>query len=476
MSKNSIESVLILGAGPAGLSAGWNLAQDGRKVLVLEKEKYHGGQSATFARGGYRYDLGPHNIHSVHRDIIAFLKSALGDSFRRYNLHSAIYFRGRRVKYPLLGIDVLQSVNLLTAFLCALSFFQARFQLALFGDRRDDGSYEKWIINRFGRRMYDIFFAPYTEKVWKIKPSRISDHVAKKRIVTASVMEVIKAVLFKIQRHHPENPNTIENYYPVWGAGMISDYFAGGIKERGGVIRYNCEVKKITIRKGKISSVTYEEDGALKEAEADKIISTLPLNSLVMMTESDEDIKGYHEAAKNIDFTSEVLLYMVINKPSAFNVPLFYFSEPEFPFNRAYDVGLFSPEMVKKGTTLLCFEISCNYNDSVWNEDKDALFERCIRVLEKRNLLKKEHVEDYFVQRVKHAYPRFRIGYESHLRKMFSYIESVRNLITCGRQGLFSYANIDDVIWMGFEIAKNIENHERLKLSHKELMPQYINI
>lgn len=476
MSKNSIESVLILGAGPAGLSAGWNLAQDGRKVTVLEKEKYHGGQSATFTKGPYRYDLGPHNIHSVHRNIIEFLKSSLGKSLRQYDLRSIIYFRGRIVKYPILGIDVLQSVNIFTAFLCAVSFFYARLQLALFSDRKDDGSYEKWVVNRFGRRMYDIFFAPYTEKVWKIKPIQISDHVAKKRIVAASVIEIIKAVLFKIQKHHPENPNTIENYYPVRGAGMISNYLAGGIRKKNGLIKYDCEVKKITVRNGKISSVAYEENGVLKEDAADKIISTLPLNDFVMMMESDEDIKSCYEAAKKIDFTSEVLLYMVINKPSVFKAPLFYFSEPEFPFNRVWDIGLFSADMVKKGTSLLCFEISCNYNDTIWNENKDALFSRCIQALEKHNLLEGKYVENYFFHRIKYAYPRFRIGYESHLKKMFAYIESVRNLIICGRQGLFSYANIDDAIWMGFEIAKNIENHEKLKLSHKELMPQYINI
>ena len=222
--------------------------------------------------------------------------------------------------------------------------------------------------------------------------------------------------------------------------------------------------------------MAFSNEEHLRFSGEDKIISTIPLNELILMIDSDENIDACREAAKSIDFTSEVLLYMVIQRNYVFNVPLLYFSETEFPFNRVCDMGLFSPQMVKKGTSLICFELSCNFNDQIWLSCAKELFELCIQPLEKRGLLSRNLVSDYFSHTIEHAYPRFRVGYKAHLRELLRYAESIRNLIVCGRQGLFSYANVDDAIWMGFEVAKNIENHEKFNLSYRDLMPHYINV
>ena len=482
MGEKTPANAIILGAGPSGLSAAWNLVQDGYQVTLLEKEAVTGGQSITFQRGDYKYDLGPHNIHSQHESIIRFLKKSLGDKFIQHEFSAQIYFRGKRINYPLMGIDVLQSINLHTAAHCVLSFLWRRF-ISFFQTKfKDDGNYRTWIVNRFGRKFYDIFFAPYSEKVWGIPPEQLSDIVAKKRIPVLGIIELIHSIVFKNQRYHPENPVTIENYYLSGGVGEISDFFRRGIVENGGEILTQCPVEKIVLDQLSVKKIYYSDNGTRRCIDFEKaggvsnwkVFSTIPVNEMIMMLDGKvpEEVTI---AAENLDFTSEVFLYLNLKRSDLFKIPLLYFSESEFPFNRIYDIGIFSRKMVADGKNAICLEISCSRNDEIWKMDDDQLFEMCIECLEKHNLLKRTEVEDYHTRRLKHAYPRFRVGYEKKLQTIFEYIENINNFITFGREGLFAYANVDDAIWMGFEVAKNIKYQERMCISLRELLPPYIS-
>ncbi|MBU1147950.1 MAG: hypothetical protein KKD11_06310, partial [Candidatus Omnitrophica bacterium] len=440
-----------------------------------------GGQSITVKRGNYRYDLGPHNIHSERDSVIDFLKKNAGKDFVKHKYRSQIYFRGHRINYPLTGVDVLRSINLLTAFGCGLSFIWAHFVSFFIPSFRDDGSYEKWIVNRFGRKFYNIYFGPYSDKVWKIHPSKISDIVAKKRIAVSGILELIHSIFFKKQTYHPENPELIDNHYHQDGVGAISDFFEKGIIEGGGRIIKEATVEKIEVVKSKIKKIYYSKQGrteCLQAGEEDghdlEVLSSIPVNEMILMLDADvpENVK---EAAQGLDFTSEVFLFLDVKKPDIFKISLLYFSEPEFPFNRAYDVGIFSRRMVPEGKNALCLEVSCNYDDDMWKADDEQIFEKCILPLEKHNLLNRQDIENYHTKRLKHAYPRFRVGYEDKLKAIFDYLFTIRNLTSFGREGLFTYANVDDVIWMGFEVAKNVAYNNRIKLSIKELLPNYIS-
>lgn len=483
MEESKPLKIIILGAGPAGLCAAWNLVQDGHSVVVLEKEAFCGGQSITFQRGDYRYDLGPHNIHSQHKNIIGFLKKNLSDNFVKHNFSAQIYFRKKRINYPFVGVDIIKSINLFTAISCMFSFLLARFNAFFTFKFKDDKNYERWVVNRFGRKFYNIYFAPYSQKVWRIAPRMLSEVVAKKRIAVSGIAELIRSLIFKEQRYHPENPSMVNNYYPQAGVGMISDFFAEGIVKGGGQIINGASVEKIVLDGHLVQKIYYSTNTETKcfdfEAHKEnnfryKVISTIPVNELVLMLEGNVPGKVLN-AAKQLDFTSEVFLYLNIRRPNIFGVPLLYFSEPEFPFNRIYDVGIFSRKMVPDDKNALCLEISCIYGDEIWNMDEDALFNKCLAPLEKHNLLRRQDIEDYHIKRLKHAYPIFRIGYENRLNTIFNYIGQISNLISFGRQGLFAYANVDDVIWMGFEIAKNMKYYDRIDLSVRELLPSYIS-
>jgi len=351
-----------------------------------------------------------------------------------------------------------------------LFFFSYKF--------KDDGTYERWVVNRFGRRFYDIFFGPYSQKAWGIPPSEISDIVAKKRIAIKSLSELIHSILFKSESSHPENPRMVSMFYPSKGAGVISDFFADGIIENGGEIRLNNELKGLTLENNKVVSVKIMDNKSGLEETISlgddwDIISTIPINELVMRMECiDKNVKA---AAEKLDFSSEVFLYMNVNQENVFNNPLLYFSENEFPFNRIYDVGIFSRDMVPKGKNAICLELTCTFGDKIWNMTDDELFELCIKPLEKHNLLDRKVVEGYHSRRIKHAYPRFRVGYQEHLQTIFSFFDTLENIQTFGRQGLFSYANIDEVIWMAFEMSKNLQYQHRMPLYTDEILPEYLD-
>lgn len=476
------QNIVILGAGPGGLCAAWNLAQDGHHVTVLEALPTYGGLSATFARGDYRYDLGPHNIHTSRKSIMDFLEKNLADSIFEHPLRPEIFYRKKRFVYPLQGEQVLRLLPIWTMIACGFSFLWSRIRAFVSPAFKDDGTYKTWVVNRFGQRFYDIFFGPYTEKTWGFPPSELSDIVAQKRIAVRGLSELINSVLFKKELAHPENPRLIRNLYPREGVGEISDFFAKGILESGGEILTSCKVEKITLEKGKATAVHYLANGTPKVIHFDHkngfdkwdIISTIPINDMVLMLEGDVP-SNVRDSAKGLDFSSMVLLFLDLDQPDAFGVELLYFSESEFLFNRIYDVGLFSRAMVPEGKNAICIEITCTQGDETWNMDEKALYEKCILSLEKHGFLERSKVSSYHIQRLTHAYPRFRVGYQQKLRAIVDYLKNVPNIITFGRQGLFSYANVDDVIWMAFEISKQIDYRDRITLPVEELLPDYIN-
>lgn len=476
-------NIVILGAGPAGLCAAWNLVQDGHRVIILEKAAVCGGMAHTFEKDGFRYDLGPHVLHPRRPSVAEFLMKNLGDRLIERRMKLEIYFRGRRINYPLTGVDVLRSLSPWTMMVCGFSFLWRRLGIFFNPSLKDDGTYETWVVNRFGRKFYDIFFGPYTEKTWGFPPSQLSDIVAKKRISIRSVSDLISSALFKKKEaYHPENSRLVKQFYPRLGVGEISDFFVKGIQERGGEIWNNCEVKKIVLDKNQIAQIGYLKNGQTMTLDFQTedpnekwfVLSTLPINDLVLMMD-EQSPPEVQKSARGLDFSSEVLLYLNLNRPNAFDVELLYFSESEFPFNRIYDVRLFSPEMLPEGKNALCVEFTCTYGDEVWHMDEETLFENCIRPLEKHNLLKREWVESYHIQKLTHAYPRFRVGYHKKLRTIFDYLESLDNIFSFGREGLFSYANVDEVIWMAFEIVKEIPYRDRIPLPMEEILPDYID-
>jgi protoporphyrinogen oxidase len=478
-------NIVIVGAGPGGLAAAWNAVQDGHHVIVLEKEEYHGGAASTFEKGGFRYDLGPHNFHPSRKSIIKFVRTNFQERLLTLdNPQVKIYFLGKDYNYPL-GPQIFHVLPFFTTFLCGVSFMWQRLLLFLGLATPEDGSYKVWVTNRFGKKFYDIFFGPYTEKTWGFPATELSDTVAIKRIPVKGLSDLIRSLVFNTNPHDPKHSQTHEdmvNVYPKTGIGEISDFFVNEIKKFGGKIFTGCNVNGIAMEGKRVAGIHYSQGGQNKYIDFHQeggledwaVISTAPITELLLMTQANLPVEVI-EAARGLDYSSMVLLYLDINKPDVFGNHLYYFTEDEFPFNRVYDVGLFSRDMVPPGKNAICLEFSCTYKDDIWNSQLDQIFNLAITPLEKHGLLKRTDIESYHTRHLQYAYPRFRVGYKEKLRTIFNYIETVENLDTIGRQGLFSYANVDDVMWMAFQITKHLCYKDRLYLPLEELLPEYID-
>ncbi|MHB8155163.1 MAG: NAD(P)-binding protein, partial [Candidatus Omnitrophota bacterium] len=191
---------IVFGAGPAGLMSAHALAKAGKKTVVLELDKQAGGLAKTLQKDDLRYDLGPHNLHSIYPEIIHLIKGFLNYEVEEHKVVSKIYFRGRVVPYPLTGLKVFSSIPLHLAVLAGIDFIFTRIKKRLFSHSSPDTSFKNWIINRFGTVLYKIYFEPYASKVWKIDPAKLSSVVAEKRIPILSLFGLIKKILFNEHR------------------------------------------------------------------------------------------------------------------------------------------------------------------------------------------------------------------------------------------------------------------------------------
>jgi len=467
------ERAIILGAGPAGLCVGWNLTLMGVQVMILEKSSEIGGLSLTFNDDGYLLDLGPHNIHTVYPDILSFLNKILGDDLCQHNPKVKIFFRKRLVSYPLKGIYVFKSLPVTMIIPAGLSFLWARTMMFLRDPKRDD-SFEDWIKNRFGRILYNYYFGPYAEKAWKVDPSEISKYVAEKRVPILSLRDYIRGLFKKRPRHfHSEDWSQINHYYPRRGIGQITDFLSKSILENNGLIETNSRIISINGKDNRVESVTYEKNGITKTIETDFLFNTIPINEFIRLLDLNvpDDVM---DAADKLDYCSEVLLYIKTNIERVFETPLTYFSDPDIKFNRVYEVSFFSRGCVPPGKSALCIEYTCNIGDEIWTAKPEELFRDAMDVFEHYGFLDYNKVDGCLTRKITHAYPRFKIGFEERLKRILNYLSTLENVITLGRQGLFCYANVDDVLHMGFRATEMLSTIRIKGIDYSELFPKYV--
>lgn len=466
------EKPVIIGAGPAGLCTGWNLATDGMDVTILEKTDKIGGMALSFKDGHYLFDLGPHNFHTVYKDILAFVKKILKDDFQQHYPTIKIFFMNRFVQYPLEGIKVFTVLPLKTMLPAFFSFLFARLRLLLFNPK-DDASFETWIKNRFGNSLYGIYFGPYAQKAWKVDASEISKYVAERRVPQLSISDYIRRLLHKSPKYfHSEDAALIQHYYPKKGIGQLTDWLHNDFIKNNGKIERNVEILSINGKNHNVESITYRQNSKLQKLETDMLFSSMPINELIKTLKMDVP-QAVLEAAEQLDYVSEVLLFLKVNKRKIFDSTWVYFSSPEILFNRAYDIEAFSKDCVPAGKTAYCIEFTCNKGDEVWNASADDLYNYAMEIFEKNNLMSHSDVDGYLIKRIDYAYPRFRIGFEKRMQDILDYLSTIKNLITLGRQGLFCYANVDDALHMGFRVVEMLNTIRKKSIDYSELFPKY---
>src|ERR1035438_10272807 len=267
--------VVIVGAGPAGLTAACGAREAGMEVTVLEKDPdYVGGISRTVVKGGFRFDIGGHRFFSKSEEVTNWWKRRLPNDFIRVRRISRIYYRGRFFDYPLKPWNALSGLGLFTSISCVASYLWAR----LF-PRRPELSFEDWVSKRFGRRPFSIFFKPYSEKVWGMPTSQLSADWAAQRIQGLSLSKaVINAFKGKPKEGGAVIKTLIDTFsYPRLGPGQMWEKTAADIQAKGGRISMGTKVTKIRHSGGRVTSIEASSGGALLSFEADQFIVSMPL-------------------------------------------------------------------------------------------------------------------------------------------------------------------------------------------------------
>jgi protoporphyrinogen oxidase len=449
---------MVLGAGPAGLAAAWKLSAAGWEVEVLEASPFVGGLSRTMRDDGYLWDFGPHRFHSANPAILSEITSIMGEMPTRI-CKTQVYFGGKFYTYPLSAGNLFRSLSPTLGAACFADFLLTWVRNKI--KPAEDSSFEAWVVNRFGRRLYDVYFGPYTAKVWGRDPSKLAASWAAQRVAVVDLWDLLLR-MFKIRRedndfHH--SPFKAAFYYPEQGVGAIYERMADEVVKNGGKVSLGTKVVGLTTDGDRVTGVTVERDGQTQELAADYVVSTLPVSSLVraLKPSAPADVQA---AASQIQFRAMVFLFLQLDRPTVTEDHWIYFPDPKTLFNRISEMRNFSDEAAPTGKTSLTVEISCDVGDDVWNAPEEELYRRSVDGLVAAGLIRESEVIGHFFKRTANAYPTYDLKFEANLGRIAYHLASWPNLVVCGRQGLFRYINQDHAIEMGFCAAEEINTQQ----------------
>ena len=449
---NLTQKIAVIGAGPAGITAAYQLAKAGAYVEVLEASPHIGGMARTFPLWGQRVDVGPHRFFSSDVRVNSLWLEVVGTDYAMVNRLTRIYYKKKFFNYPLQPFNALAGLGLAEATNCIISYGLSRLN----SSTAPGGSFEDWVVNRFGRRLYEIFFKSYSEKLWGIPCKELDADFAAQRIRKLSLSGAILNALFPKKNKHRTLVDCFA--YPLEGTGMVYERMARHITERGNIVRLNSPVSKLTTERDKVLFLTLE-DG--RTVGADHFISTMPLTLLVRAL-GITDPEVFH-ACSELRFRNTTLVYLLCDSSSLFPDQWLYIHSPELGMGRVTNFRNWVPQLYGDSPhTILCLEY-WSQEDGVWASPENDVIATATKEIHSTGLLGGAKVLDGKVIRVPRCYPIYRRGYAKHVKTIADALARFKNLHVIGRYGSFKYNNQDHSILMGLLAAENIRtgaNHD----------------
>ncbi len=456
---NDIRETLVIGAGPAGLTAGYTLAKNGRDVLILEHDPvYVGGISRTANYKGFLFDIGGHRFFSKSKEIVDLWNEILPDDFLERPRLSRIYYRGKFYAYPLKAFEALKNLGLFESARCMASFgFAKVFPV------KNPRSFHEWVRNQFGERLFGIFFKTYTEKVWGMGCDEISADWAAQRIkglsLAAAIIDGLRRSLGLRKGANEEGAKSlIESFrYPRRGPGMMWEEAARKIKAFGGELRMGRTVAGLRFDEAsKLWTVTATRgDGEVETFQARHVLSSAPVRELMNAIEPRPLSLFNARDLKYRDFLTVVLIGRP-QKELADN--WVYIHDPSVKVGRVQNFRSWSPEMIADGvSTCLGLEYFCFEGDGVWSSPDSELIELAKNEIAKIGLMDPGDVFDACVVRQAKAYPVYDDAYADNVRAVRLEIATrFPTLHLIGRNGMHKYNNQDHAMMTGMLSALNI--------------------
>jgi len=446
--------VLVLGAGLAGLRGAQLLQEKGFTVEILECLDEPGGMSRSHMRNGYVFDHGPHGFFSRDEWIVDEFKELVGgeNGYRWLTKWSQIHYRDQYFNYPLRLTDLASKMSPWTLFKAFSSFLWARARVAI--THCQPANAEEYLIDQFGRALYNIFFGPYTEKVWAVPPRELDADFTRDRVPSLHLWDVIRKLFVDPTRERLTPSGRIPThdlhtfYYPKQGARALSSGYVDKIHSLGGRFRFGVEIECVDLNtlivKGRLAGVPWT-------LPFDYILNTIPLNTLVTLLHPPPPPE-IAALASGLRYRGILLVCLCVRKPRVIE-PFWIYYTDRF-FNRISEYKHFSPDLVPEGKTGICLEVGCNKGDELWDASDAEVVAHAMPDLKDLGLVTEEEIEDFVVIREANAYPIYDVGYKRRLERLIGWVESTGVIMTGGRQGRFLYINQDAAIKSGFETGE----------------------
>lgn len=454
-----MKRIAVLGAGISGLTVADLLTREGHRVTLFERGETVGGLAATREINGQRYDTGPHEFCTDNPTLVAFLEELLGDDLLVRHKKVAQYFRGKLIDYPLKPFHLLRQLDGRLLGRAAGDMIRARAGRLL--NRRPDASFESWVRSRFGDYLYDLYFRPYTEKVWGIDPAGLDGEVASERISFDGLFDVLRQTLLftlfrREQYRSAHNPLKAKFYYARRGIGTIAERLKERCAAGGCEIRTGWEVRRTIVRGGVLERIV---NGEGEEAGGyDAWVSMLPVTVL-------NRAMGREELNAGLGFRSMILCYLEIPLPRLSPYHWIYFPDGEQRFQRITEFSHFDADMTRAGHTGICVEWTCFADDPVWKATSGEIVDGVVRDLLGAGLLPSAEGVAGRVHRERFAYPMKVKGYRRMVKRAISGAATVGNLHFTGRQGLYKYCNMNECMEISFDLARAAALGGRVRLS-----------
>lgn len=463
--SNCPNKAVIVGAGPAGLTAAYELTKHGQRVVVLESDpEYVGGISRTVSYHGYRFDIGGHRFFSKSREVEDLWTEILGTDMLQRPRSSKIYYRGQFYAYPLKPFEALSRLGIIESSRCVMSFLAARIN-----PTPNPRSFEEWVVNQFGERLFRIFFKTYTEKVWGMSCKEISADWAAQRIKGLSLGAAIKNALLPKRRSKDRTQvvkTLIDTFrYPRLGPGMMWEVCAGNVRSMGGEVmlgrsvtgcRFDDATKSWTV-------TARTADGRVEEYRGEHVVSSMPIRQLVGQIEPrlPEDVLRAGESLRYRDFLT---VGLILRERNRFQDNWIYIHDPGVKVGRVQNYKSWSPEMVPD-SKYCCYglEYFCFEGDGLWTTPEKELIALAKKELEQVGLAAAADVVDGCVIRQQKAYPVYDDDYKRHVEIIRTVLDThCPNLHLVGRNGMHKYNNQDHAMMTALLAARNILAGEKV--------------
>ncbi len=443
------KQVVIIGAGPAGLTAAYELAKLNLHPIVLEKGERVGGLARTEDYKGFFFDMGGHRFFTKVEEVNELWRHLLGENFLRRPRLSRIYYNRKFFDYPLKPLNALAGLGLWESLLIALSYIKWRLR-----PYPQEETFEQWVTNRFGKRLFQTFFKTYTEKVWGIPCSELKAEWAAQRIKDLSLKTVVLSMFVKPKK---TIKTLIDQFdYPRRGPGMMWNTVKEQVEGRGGLVRLNTKVAGIRIKGKCIDSVLVANNGHEEIIRGTDFISSMPITEFIKNLDPAPSAEVL-EAAEKLKYRDFLTVCLIVNKPNLFPDNWIYIHDPEVKLGRIQNFKNWSPEMVPDLTkTSLGLEYFCTEGDGLWGMSDAELIELGKRELNRIGLASPADIEDGCVFRVQKAYPIYDSEYRGYLATVKNFVAGLENYQTIGRNGLHRYNNQDHAMVTGMLAVRNL--------------------